>query len=240
MGYDISSFLHSWHIQTHLTNCSKSKYQNKPIIIRSHTMQHVPNAGKCTKITPPLVFLLKGKVFFSLFFGRQSIEIHLIFRNKVANNLTQVIYKYDFCMMRTEYRKSLGIAIDHIIIKIISFIYPRIRQITSKVELWWSLALVPMTTGLPSMYSGLRPSLTTQYSPSLRSLMTACRLEIFHAGPSKDKSTSTWLSAVDLPTVIWKSWTPNKENQWHNWVCRQIISKISLLTGLGQATGMQL
>ena len=35
------------------------------------------------------------------------------------------------------------------------------RKSTSNVELWWSLALVPATTGLPSMYSGLRPSLTT-------------------------------------------------------------------------------
>lgn len=76
------------------------------------------------------------------------------------------------------------------------------RPQISKVELWWSLAFVPNTTGFPSMYNGLRPSLTTQYSPSLRSLMTACRREIFQAGPSKERSTSTRLSAVDLPTVI--------------------------------------
>ena len=36
----------------------------------------------------------------------------------------------------------------------------------------------------------------------MKETLITCRLEIFQAGPSKDRSTSTWLSAVDLPTVI--------------------------------------
>lgn len=33
-------------------------------------------------------------------------------------------------------------------------------------------------------------------------LLFTCRREIFQAGPSNERSTSTRLSAVDLPTVI--------------------------------------
>lgn len=32
-----------------------------------------------------------------------------------------------------------------------------------------------------------------------------CFREIFQAGPSRDKSTSIWLSLVALPRVIWEN-----------------------------------
>ena len=46
---------------------------------------------------------------------------------------------------------------------------------TSKVELWCSVAFTPVSIGLPSMYKARRPSFTTQYSPSLFSLIVAWR-----------------------------------------------------------------
>ena len=52
-----------------------------------------------------------------------------------------------------------------------------------------------------SQLSGLSSNELQDWFKKVKALIT-CRLEIFHAGPSKDRSTSTWLSAVDLPTVI--------------------------------------
>lgn len=47
-----------------------------------------------------IVAMEKCQFFF--FFVRQSIENHLILGNKVANNLAQDVYEYDFRMIRTK------------------------------------------------------------------------------------------------------------------------------------------
>jgi len=73
---------------------------------------------------------------------------------------------------------------------------------TSTTELSNSFCLFPARTGLPSMWMGLFPSLAMKKSPLFRSLMTPWRREIFHAGPSRDRSTSMDCSRVARPNVI--------------------------------------
>jgi len=50
---------------------------------------------------------------------------------------------------------------------------------------------LPAAKGFPSTYKHFLPSQAIRKSPVLRKRMVACRLDIFQAGPSSFRSTST-------------------------------------------------
>lgn len=66
-----------------------------------------------------------------------------------------------------------------------------IFKLTSTTELWLSRLRLPAANGLPSIYKHFLPSQAIKKSPVLRKRTVACLLDIFQAGPSSFKSTST-------------------------------------------------